>query len=168
VVERGAGVEHGPPGSHRAGDGLRRADRRLAAATRDRLIGRALADEALKAIDERRRVHPLDAVGLDAVEGGGERVEALEQDVDRVAREAVGALAQQLEDVLHLVGQGGHAREAHRRAHALQRVCDAEDLVDGRSVVGLLLDAHDGEVELLQVLAALGEEHLGVLARVHR
>jgi hypothetical protein len=47
-------------------------------------------------------------------------------------------------------------------------VRDAEDLVDRSRVVGLLLDAHDGEVELLQVLAALGEEHREVLAGVHR
>ena len=73
------------------------------------------------------------------------------------------ALAQQLEDVLHLVRERRHAGEAHRRAHALQRVRDAEDLVDRLLVVGGLLDADDGEVELLQVLAALGQEHREVL-----
>ena len=43
------------------------------------------------------------------------------------------------------------------------RVRDAEDLVDRLRVVGRLLDPDDGEVELLQVLAPLGEEHGEVL-----
>ena len=60
-----------------------------------------------------------------------------------------------------------HAGEAHRRAHALQRVRDAEDLVDGLAVVGALLDAHDREVELLEVLARLGEEHRRGTRNVH-
>ena len=51
-----------------------------------------------------------------------------------------GALTQQLEDVLHHVGQLGDRGEAHRRAHALQRVRDAEDLVDGLAVVRVLLE----------------------------
>jgi hypothetical protein len=134
----------------------------------DGLHGGAVADEALEALDQRGGLQALGAVGLDRVGGGGEGIQALEQDVDRLARQAARALAQQLEDVLHLMGEGGHALEAHGGAHALQRVRDAEDLVDRRAVVGLLLDAHDGEVELLQVLAALGEEHREVLARVHR
>ena len=100
--------------------------------------------------------------------GVGQRVEALEQHVDRVALEAALALAQQLEDVLHAVRERGHAVEAHRRAHALQRVRDAEDLVDRLAVVGRLLDADDGEVELLEVLARLGEEHRQVLGDVHQ
>ena len=110
----------------------------------------------------------LGAVGVDRVDGGLQRVEALEQHVDRLAAEAVGALAQQLEDVLHLVRQRGHAGEAHRRAHALHRVRDPEDLVDRLLVVGLLLDPHDGEVELLEVLATLREEHREVLGGLHQ
>ena len=78
----------------------------------DVLIGRAVADEALQALDERRGLEALGAVGVDRVDGGLERVEALEQDVDRLARQAARALAQQLEDVLHLVGEGGHARRS--------------------------------------------------------
>ena len=50
----------------------------------------------------------------------------------------------------------------------LRRVGDAEDLVDRLAVVGRLLEAHDREVELLQVLAALGEEHREVLGGVHQ
>ena len=33
---------------------------------------------------------------------------------------------------------------------------------------GLLLDPHDGEVELLEVLPALGQEHREVLGDVHQ
>src|SRR3712207_8829978 len=53
------------------------------------------------------------------------------------------------------------------RSHALERVGDAEDLVDRGGVVRVLLDPHDGEVELLQVLAPFGEEHREVLGDVH-
>ena len=168
VGQRDPRVQHGVARADRLDDGRGHRRRRRAAVARDLLVGGAVADEALQALDERRGLQALGAVGLDGVGGALERVEALEQDVDRLARQAARALAQQLEDVLHLVGEGGHAREAHGRAHALQRMGDAEDLVDRRAVLGLLLDAHDGEVELLQVLAALGEEHREVLARVHR
>ena len=126
------------------------------------------ADERLQALDERGGVEVLGAVGLDRVDGRLERVEALEQDVDRGAVEAAAALAQQLEDVLHLVRERRHALEAHRRAHALQGVRDAEDLVDRLAVVGRLLDPDDGEVELLEVLAGLGQEHREVLGDVHQ
>ena len=44
----------------------------------------------------------------------------------------------------------------------------AEDLVDRLPVVGLLLDPDDGEVELLEVLAGLREEHREVLGGVHQ
>jgi hypothetical protein len=79
----------------------------------------------------------------------------------------VAALAQQLEDVLHLVGEGCHALEAHRGGHALERVRDAEDRIDGLAVVGRLLETHDGQVQLLEVLPALGQEHGEVLGGVH-
>ena len=102
---------------------------------------------------------------LDALEGA---VDGIEQDVDDLALEAARALAQQLEDVLHLVRERRHPGEAHRRAHALQRVRDAEDLVDRGAVVGALLDGHDGQGQLLQVLAGLRDEHREVLGGVHQ
>jgi hypothetical protein len=46
-------------------------------------------------------------------------------------------------------------------------VRDAEDLVDRLAVVGRLLDPDDREVELLEVLARLGQEHGQVLRDVH-
>jgi hypothetical protein len=45
---------------------------------------------------------------------------------------------------------------------------DAEDLVDRLLVVGRLLDADDGEIELLEVLAALGQEHGEILGGLHQ
>ena len=83
------------------------------------------------------------------------------------ALEPAAPLAQQLEDVLHRVRERCDALEAHRRAHALQGVRDPEDLADRLVVVGRLLDADDGEVQLLEVLAALREEHRQVLVEIH-
>ena len=127
------------------------------------LLGRALAHQALQALDERLRLDRLGTGGVDRLDGRRKRVQALQQHVDRDPLESALALAQQLEDVLHLVRQRGHSGEAHRRAHALQRVRDPEDLIDRRGIVGRLLDPDDGEVQLLQVLAPLGEEHREVL-----
>jgi hypothetical protein len=127
-----------------------------------------LADEAAEALDQLGRVEVLGPVAVDRVDRARERVEAGQQDVDDLAGEARPALAQQLEDVLHLVRQGRHALEAHGRGHALQRVGDAEDRVDGLAVVGRLLEAHDGQVQLLEVLPALGQEHREVLGGVHQ
>jgi hypothetical protein len=47
-------------------------------------------------------------------------------------------------------------------------VRDPEDRVDRGLIVGLLLDLHDGEVELLEVLAPLRQEHRQVLGGVHQ
>jgi hypothetical protein len=47
-------------------------------------------------------------------------------------------------------------------------VRDPEDRVDRGLVVRLLLDLDDGEVELLEVLTALREEHRQVLGGVHQ
>ena len=130
--------------------------------------GRVLAHERPQAGDERGRVQPLAVAGLDAVDGRVERVDAGQQHVDGVAVEAVAPLAEQLEDVLHRVRQLRDGVVAHRRAHALERVGDAEDLVDRRPVVGPLLDADDREPEPLEVLARLGDEHREVLGDVHQ
>ena len=103
---------------------------------------------------------------VDRVDGGLERVQALQQHVDGGALEAAAPLAQKLEDVLHLVREGRHAGEAHGRAHPLHGVRDAKDLVDRLAVVGRLLDPDHREVELLQVLTSLGQEHREVLGYV--
>ena len=132
------------------------------------LLGAAAADEALELRPQRGRVEALLAVGGDRLHGARQRVEALQQDVDGRAAEPALALAQQLEDVLHLVRERRHALEAHRGAHPFHRVRDAEDLVDRVAVVGALLDAHDREVERLEVLLGLGEEEREVVGSVHQ
>ncbi len=108
------------------------------------------------------------AVRFDALERDAKPVEALEQNVDRVATDAAAPLAQQLEDVLHRMREPRDALEAHRRAHALERVRDPEDLVERLDVVRSLFDANDCEVQLLQMLAALREEHGEVLVEIHQ
>ena len=130
--------------------------------------GRLLAHERTQAGGERRRIEALAVAGLDAVDGQLERVDARHEHVDGVAVEAVAPPAEQLEDVLHRVRELRDGVVAHRRAHALERVGDAEDLVDRRLVVRPLLDAHDGEPEPLEVLARLGDEHRQVLGDVHQ
>ncbi len=128
----------------------------------------ARPDERFQPRDERRLVEPFLAVRVDRLQRLAERVEALEQDVDGRTLEAVAALAQQLEDVLHRVRERRDPLEAHRRAHPLQRVRDPEDLADGLDVVRRLLHPDDREAQLLEVLAALGEEHRQVLVDVHQ
>ena len=126
------------------------------------------AHQLAKALGQRRWVQLLLTVGLDRFHRGVQRVEAGEHGVDGVAGEGTAALAQQLEDFLHLVRELGDLVEAHGRAHPLQRVRDPEDLLERRPILGVLLEAHDGEVELLQVLAGLREEHRHVLGVVHQ
>ena len=130
--------------------------------------GLLLAHERTQAGGERRRIEILAVARLDAFDGQLERVDARHEDVDGVAAEAVAPPAEQLEDVLHRVGELRDGVVAHRRAHALERMGDAEDLVDRRAVVRPLLDAHDGQPEPLEVLARLGDEHRQVLGDVHQ
>ncbi len=79
VGQRDPGVQHGVARADRLDDGRRHRRGRRAAVARDLLVGGAVADEALQALDERRGLQVLDAVGLDGVGGALERVEALEQ-----------------------------------------------------------------------------------------
>ena len=127
------------------------------------LLGRAIAHQSAQALDEGLRLDVLLAGHVDRLDGGRQRVQALEEHVDRDPFQPALALAQQLEHVLHLVRERRHAGEAHRRAHALQGMRDPEDLIDDVLIVGGLLDLNDREVELLYVLAPLGQEHREIL-----
>ena len=62
----------------------------------------------------------------------------------------------------------GDVREAHRGTHALEGVCGPEVLVDRRAIVGHLLDADNGKVQLLEVLTRLREEHRQILGNIHQ
>ncbi len=127
------------------------------------LLGRAIAHQSTQALDQGLRLDVLLAGLVDRLDGGRQRVQALEEDVDRDPLQTALALAQKLEHVLHLVRERRHVGEAHRRAHALQGMRDPEDLVDDVLVVGGLLDLDDREVELLNVLTPLGQEHREIL-----
>ena len=126
-----------------------------------------VSQQALEADDQRGGIEALGALLGDRLDGAGQRVEAFEQDVDGTPADALGAPAEHLEHVLHLVSQCGNLGKAHRRAHALQRVRGAEDLVERVAVVRGLLDPDHRQVERVEVLAALGQEHAHVLGGVH-
>ena len=82
--------------------------------------------------------------------------------------ETAGALAQQLEDVLHHMRELGDGGKAHGRAHALERVRDPEDPVDRLLVCRVVLERDDGEVQFLKMLLRLGQEHRHVFGGVHQ
>ncbi len=132
-----------------------------------RLLGVAGADETSQAFDQGHRVELLAAIGLDRFDRLRQRVEAGEDRVDGVLAEPAGPLAEQLEHLLHLMGQLRDRGEPHRGAHALEGMGDAEDLVERRTIRGVLLQLDHGEVEFLEVLARLRQEHGHVLGGVH-
>ena len=134
----------------------------------DSLLDLARAHETAQAGHQRLVLDAFLALGLDGYDRRRERVHAFEENIDRLALETPGALAKQLEHVLHRVRQLGDTGEAHRRAHPLEGVGDAEDQIDRLAVGWVLFDRDDGEVELLQVLARLGQEHRQVVANVHQ
>ena len=131
------------------------------------LLRRAWPDERPQPRDQRGRIERLVAVGLDRLGRRGQGVQACEHRVDGFDRQPGGPLAEKLEHVLHLVRQLGDPAEAHRRAHALQRVGDSEYLIDGRTIRGVLLEADNDEIQLFEVLARLGHEHRHVLGGIH-
>ena len=102
---------------------------------------RTRADERPQPFLQRSGIESFLAVVLDPVDRFGQGVEAGEHGVDGVVRERAAALAEELEDLLHLMGELGDRGEAHRRAHALERVRDPEDLIDRRAVLRVLLKA---------------------------
>ena len=131
------------------------------------LFGVAGADETSQPFDQRHRVELLAAVGLDRFDRLRQRVEAREDGVDGILAEAARPLSEQLEHLLHLMGQLCDLSEPHRRAHSLEGVGDTEDLVQRRTIRGVLLELDHGEVEFLEVLSRLGQEHGHVLGGVH-
>jgi hypothetical protein len=165
-VERSIDVEHA--GTGRAG-GLQSGEvRELGTADAvDRLLGRAGADQVAQAADQLGRVELLHAVRLDRFDRLRERVEAGQHRGDGIFGEAAGALTEQLEHILHLMRELGDRGEAHRGAHPLEGVRDPEDPVDGVAVGRVVLQLHDRDVQFLQMLPRLGEEHGHVLGGVH-
>ena len=163
IVEDGDDVEHALTG----GDVEHHVGNRLGGDALELLLGGAGAHQAVQPLDQRSGVQGLLAVGLDRFKGRGERVEAGQDGVDGLAGQSLAALAQQLEDVLHLVRELGDLGEAHGRAHALERVGGPEDLIHRLAVPGVLLQADDRQVQFLQVLLRLGQEHGHVFGGVH-
>ncbi len=75
-----------------------------------------------------------------------------------------------VEHRLELVGQVGDERIAHRRRHPLDRVDGAEDLTDRRRSAGarrIALELQQRLIDGGDVLSALGEKELRVLAVIH-
>ena len=153
------------PGGRSAGDGRRRAAPSSDGAARPRSRPGAARTGASTSS---AGIGRLLAVGLDLVGHPLEGVEAGEQRVERVAPEPVGPRLHALHHVLHLVREGGHAGEAHGRAHALEGVGDAEDLVDRLRVGRVLLDLDESQVEALEVLPGLRQEHRQVVRELHQ
>ena len=154
VVELGDDAQQPLAGRQLAGQ----VGQRGVAVARQLLLRGALARERAQPLHERRRVEQLAVAGTDRRDRRLDRVEARREHVDRLARQAAGALAQQVEHVLHRMGERDERVEAHRRAHALERVRDAEDPVGRVAIVRRRLDAHEQQPELLHVLARLREE----------
>src|SRR6266508_2532752 len=78
------------------------------------------------------------------------------------------AAAQMVEQILHAVRQIGDAAVPHRRGHALDRVDRPEQAADRLGRGGIPLPIEQQLIAGAQVLAALGQEQLGVLRQVHR
>jgi hypothetical protein len=68
---------------------------------------------------------------------------------------------------LHVVREVGDGRIAHDTGHALDRVHRAKDRVERLTVAGISLEPEQCLVDRDYVVAALGQEQLGV-AFVHR
>ena len=77
------------------------------------------------------------------------------------------ARAHGVEHRLELVRELGHGRVAHRRAHPLDRVNGAEDGARALAVIVPLLELQEVVIDGGDVLTALREEELFVLAGVH-
>src|SRR5439155_1687011 len=123
-----------------------------------------------------RRLHPLnDAEALhlaDDQRGAAarflERIGGAEQELERVLARRLAAATQMVEQILHAMGEIGHAAVAHRRRHALDGMDGAENAADRLRRGGMTLPLEQQLIAGAQVLAALGQEPPGVLRQVHR
>ena len=137
---------------------------RGAAVARDLLVGRAVADEALQALDERRRApapRRRRRRSASTAPSSASRHSSRTSTASRV-RPPVRWRSSSKTSSISCVRAAMPAKPMVAlmpfSEWAMRKISSTV-----APVVGLLLDAHDGEVELLQVLAALGEEHREVL-----
>ena len=94
-------------------------------------------------------------------------VNAFEQDIDDVLVEFQLLFADEVEHILHLMGQLGDLVVAHRRRHALQGMCVTEDLIDDRNILCIVLQTQQAIVQRLQMLMRLVQEHVHILIGIH-
>ena len=96
-----------------------------------------------------------------------ERIGRAEQQLDDLVGGRAAAAAQMVEQILHPVREIGDAAVAHRRRHAFDRMDRAEQAADrlGRGAIPLPLEQQ--LIAGAQVLAAFGQEQLGVLRKIH-
>ena len=126
---------------------------RSSARCRGRRIGHRLAfGDRAELLDEIGNVYEILWVAVaDVVDHLLEGIEALEEDIDDVLVELELFLADEIEDVLHLVRKLCDLVVAHRRGHALQRVRIAENIVDDRYIVLVFLQLQETFVQGLQM-----------------
>ncbi len=96
-----------------------------------------------------------------------ERIGRAKQQLDDVLGGCVTAATQMVEQVLHAVREIGDAAVSHRRRHPFDRMHGTEQAADrlGRRRVPLPLEQQ--LIAGAQVLAAFGQEQLGVLREIH-
>ena len=111
------------------------------------------------------RVDLRAARGL-VVDEFAQRVGRAQDDVDEIAGDRLLALAHRVHEALHGVREACGALVAHRPRHALEAVRGAEHRFDGLEVLGVGLERQQRVDDALEVLGALGQEHLPVRPHV--
>src|SRR4029077_16925132 len=96
-----------------------------------------------------------------------ERVGATDQQLDDFVGGRLTAAPEVVEQILQAMGQIGDAAVPHRRRHAFDRMHRAEQAADRLRRRRLALPLEQQLIAGAQVLAALGQEQLGVLREIH-
>ena len=87
--------------------------------------------------------------------------------MERVVGRRLAAATEMIEEILHAVGEIGDAAIPHRRRHALHRMDRTEDATHRFRGGRMSLPLEQQLIAGAQVLAALRQEQLGVLRKIH-
>ena len=121
------------------------------------LLGELDAPHDVRGVDQLRGL-PAFLIVPELADHGLQGVRAVEDQVDELRRDGQGLVSRLVQQCLQVMGERPDPVQVEEAGHALDGVERPEDGIDVVLVVGLLFEVEDVQLDLADVLEALGDE----------
>ena len=121
------------------------------------LLGELDAPHDVRGVDQLRGLAAF-LIVPELADHGLQGVRAVEDEVDQLRRDGQGLVSRLVQQCLQVMGKRSDPVQVEEAGHALDGVERPEDGVDVVLVVGLLFEVEDVQLDLADVLEALGDE----------